>query len=373
MDQIFITHTQNQTGRHHKHHGIETQDRCLAYVDPTGTYMVIATADGAGGCGNPCEAAEANLDAAKVIADNGDFYSALSEKKFRQRVSTLFFEKLTDTGKPMQNLNATVGLVLLNCKTLDYVAFNVGDTRIYAVTTDLTVLEMIHPLNGLNDNETLFTHNITLTRKYGAYKKGNLTGKLTGFITLSDGAGSIIATDYSQLCAGMLLSDKAAAETDARIIAKASQMTSDDISYAIAMLQNDQTVSAAKALYNFLPAEAAEPETSAPAAEEPEYPAVPARQLDAPDTIRTLPEPVPIPALPPLPALDVTLPPLLTFLTKPRTAAEMIESNLGFDRDKTMFIAEIAVLIRLDLITCTEDSDGKIRFRTCFPTSKTGA
>lgn len=373
MDYIFVTHTQNQTGRHHKHHGIETQDRCLVYVDPTGTYMVIATADGAGGCSNPIEAAEANLNAAKVIADNGDFYIGLSEKKFRQRVSALFYEHLADTGKPMQNLNATLGFVLINRKTLDYVAFNVGDTRIFAVTTDLDVLEMLHPLNGLHANDTIFTNNITLVRKFGAYKKGNMTGKITGFIVCTDGAEGISKTDLSQLCAGMLLSDKAAAETDARIIAKASQMTSDDISYAIAMLQNDQTVSAAKALYNFLPAEAAEPETSAPAAEEPEYPAVSARQLDAPDTIRTLPEPVPIPALPPLPALDVTLPPLLTFLTKPRTAAEMIEANLGFDRDKTMFIAEIAVLIRLDLITCTEDSDGKIRFRTCFPTSKTGA
>lgn len=353
----------NETGRWHTHNGIQTQDRCAVRNFEQSKTCMVASVDGATNAKFSTVAADTNIKVAEIIAQNADYYFGMPEKTFRKNISTLLLDHLTDSGMPIQELCATLSFVVVNFKTNEYLAFSVGDSGVYVLNSDLEVLPLLRPLNGIKQTETIFTNNSSFTRKYGFYKKGHLTSKIAGFITYTDGAGCIRPEDFRQLAADMLISETAATRLDETIIEKAKQITSDDISYVLAVIPSEQAMLAASALCDVLPDEEA-PQTSEPELlleEKPQPEEEPARTIRASHRFsgkRTV-----------LPAVDTKnlsqqpqLPPLLTYLDTPRTADELIAAELGFD--KMDFITEIAVLMRLGLVTCAE-TGGKIRFTAC--------
>lgn len=355
----IVSYGKSVAGRRHQFYEIDNQDHMNCYEN--GKISVSALSDGCSGCKYPALAAEITDLAALQLAQNEKIWN-MDEEAFRKAAADQFQELFSVCSEPDAELCATTAFVIVNKETWEYIAFSVGDSAVLAVDENLNIRQLLEPVNGMRKTQTFFTNDRRDVIKVGCYSRGRLSAETAGFILYTDGAESLAEPPFSDakhLVTSALISQRMADQFAEEYLEKTSSCLADDISFAAVMVRNEQTMRAARLLCSScMP----EPERTTQQAVLP-FSAGHAAQPDADDRRTRIAD---TPFVQQEEPRAVQMPRVLQFLHEPRTADALIGAEIGLSREN--FASSILTLLRLDLVTVSAGSDGRLLFRSCMIT-----
>ena len=345
------------TGRRHAHRQEENQD--YVQVMETETHICISVNDGCSSCRYPLQAARTNAQIAEQIAGNPMLW-AQAKKSFLKSLQRIYRAQLTETGYPLSELCSTTAVIMIDKRTGDYAAYSVGDTAVLAIDANLNFRQLLIPINGTKKNVTIFTNSYEDIPKLGQFSKGKISEGVSGFLIYSDGAAHLAAepfTEAQQFASAALLDADAGRMHSDVLSEQLAQLSSDDISFALIMLMNEQTKTAAAATYCGTLPETMQTEDDLPAVKPK---CADAEAQPAEQKTRRAYRPFRIPSGDTKSADTVQLPPVMHFLSEARTANELMREYPELDQNN--FLNIMMVLMRLGFVSAGKNDDNEVCF-----------
>lgn len=226
-------------GRRHLSMGKGNEDFVNVYESET--VLVYAVADGCSESTCAAPASEATVAAGIEFAMNGDIW-AMKQKAMRDEYLRILDKHYLACPYPYEDLAATTVLLVINKVSDKYLAISIGDCSCIILNRALEPALLLQPMNLLRQKDRTVFANSSLASRSMRMEMGAMDD-VGGFILITDGADTLIDQDHipdlQQLTSLTVLSPKQAQGELQTYVGKLSETTSDDITVAITMRNDD--------------------------------------------------------------------------------------------------------------------------------------
>ncbi len=226
-------------GRRHLSMGKGNEDFVNVYESET--VLVYAVADGCSESTCAAPASEATVAAGIEFAMNGDIW-AMKQKAMRDEYLRILDKHYLACPYPYEDLAATTVLLVINKVSDKYLAISIGDCSCIILNRALEPALLLQPINLLRQKDRTVFANSSLASRSMRMEMGAMDD-VGGFILITDGADALIDQDHipdlQQLTSLTVLSPKQAQGELQTYVGKLSETTSDDITVAITMRNDD--------------------------------------------------------------------------------------------------------------------------------------
>lgn len=226
-------------GRRHLSMGKGNEDFVNVYESET--VLVYAVADGCSESTCAAPASEATVAAGIEFAMNGDIW-AMKQKAMRDEYLRILDKHYLACPYPYEDLAATTVLLVINKVSDKYLAISIGDCSCIILNRALEPALLLQPMNLLRQKDRTVFANSSLASRSMRMEMGAMDD-VGGFILITDGADALIDQDHipdlQQLTSLTVLSPKQAQGELQTYVGKLSETTSDDITVAITMRNDD--------------------------------------------------------------------------------------------------------------------------------------
>ena len=238
-------------GRRHLSMGKGNED--FVNVFENEQVLVYAVADGCSESPCAAPASEATVAAGIEFALNGDIWK-MKPKAIRDELLRVLDKHYLSCPYPYEELAATTALLAINKISGKYLAVSIGDCSCIALNRQLEPALLLQPLNLFMQSDRTVFANSALAARSMRMEMGTLDD-IGGFMLITDGANTLLDQDHTadiqQLTSLTVLSPKQAQTELQAYISKLTEVTSDDITVAIAMRSDDpEIIRIAGATYN---------------------------------------------------------------------------------------------------------------------------
>ena len=226
-------------GRRHLSMGKGNEDFVNVYESET--VLVYAVADGCSESTCAAPASEATVAAGIEFAMNGDIW-AMKQKAMRDEYLRILDKHYLACPYPYEDLAVTTVLLVINKVSDKYLAISIGDCSCIILNRALEPALLLQPINLLRQKDRTVFANSSLASRSMRMEMGAMDD-VGGFILITDGADALIDQDHipdlQQLTSLTVLSPKQAQGELQTYVGKLSETTSDDITVAITMRNDD--------------------------------------------------------------------------------------------------------------------------------------